>query len=260
MPIITSIRKFICIFFYSKLIGIFNFSIIINIFLILNYEKLFYLYFKNIIFICHWYDFLYDTLIFEFLYNDSLSNPFSWIFCESIVFSILSIIHFHHSHLRQLDSKDHAHLCACLHCDGKLRGLDAGFPAAGTSSNQLCWPKKSKGLRLLAVSLVFLLLSVSFVDGFHLIVAGSRMSFFFFPSFLHLSARLLYPCLSLFVPPFSALQHLYPPEQRQDSARRYGGTVKIGQWPKTSIFRFLHREEETGSEWKISADAKRSYK
>lgn len=41
---------------------------------------------------------------------------------------------------------------ACLHCDGKLRGLGAGLSAAGAPSNQLCWPRKSQGLRLLAVS------------------------------------------------------------------------------------------------------------
>lgn len=49
-------------------------------------------------------------------------------------------------------------------------------------------------------------------------------------------------------------------ERRLDSAHRYGGTVKIGQWPKTSIFRFSHRGEETGRGRKISAAAKRPYK
>lgn len=71
---------------------------------------------------------------------------------------------------------------ACLHCDGKLRGLDAGFPAIEAPSNQFCWPRKSKGLRLLAVSRALLSLSVS--DGLRPILLMAcvcpRILFFFF--------------------------------------------------------------------------------
>lgn len=119
-------------------------------------------------------------------------------------------------------------------------------------SNQFCWPRKSKGLRLLAVSRALLSLSVSFADGLHpilLMCTLVRIPFFFSRrQFLRLSTCLSrFPCLSLSIPPFSALQRLHPPEQRLDLVHRYGSTVKIRQWPKTSIFRFLHREEKTGN-------------
>lgn len=68
-----------------------------------------------------------------------------------------------------------------------------------------------------------------------------------------------YPCLSLSVP-FPIFSFAASLPSGTASGSRYDGTVKIEQWPKTSIFRFLHREEETGSKWKISADTKRSYK
>jgi len=96
-----------------------------------------------------------------------LMNPL-WISVK--IFQLfISITHF-----RILGTKDHAHLCACLHCDEKLRGLDVGFPV--TSNNQLCWPRKSKGLCLLAVS---------FADGFHLIL-------FFFENILLFLSFLIY--------------------------------------------------------------------
>lgn len=148
-----------------------------------------------------------------------LSNPTSFIMDPlwiSIKIFILSIIHFHHSRLRILGIKDHAHLRACLHCDEKLRGLDVGFPAVGASSNQLCWPRKSKGLRLLAVSLALLLLSVSFADGFRLIlfVAFSRIYFFFSPSFLVYSPVFSISLLISVRPLiFSFTASLYSPEQ-----------------------------------------------
>lgn len=81
-----------------------------------------------------------------------------------------------------------------------------------------------------------------------LCVALVRISFFSRSRFLRLSTCLSrFPCLSLSIPPFSALQRLHPPEQCLDLVHRYGSTVKIRQWPKTSIFRFLHQEEKSGN-------------
>jgi len=133
---------------------------------------------------------------FQILFHGSSVNQSNFPFYQLFI----STIHI----IRRLDAKDHAHLRACLHCDEKLRGLAAGFPAAEASSNQLCWPRKSKGLRLLAVSLALLSLFRLlrwWVLSHPLRGLPERIPLFFSLSFLRLSARLLtipaYLCPSL---------------------------------------------------------------